>query len=90
MFFNPLKIAVQKYMSELLKERTGNHIQIIERMCAYLVTETDVRQFGALIADVYQMGYTKAAQDYVKKLAEQGYQVNDEPKKTDDDQTESK
>jgi hypothetical protein len=85
---NPIKMAIQKFMMEMLKDRYLNHHQVIERMCHYLVTEQDVKQFGSLIADVYQLGFLQASRDYTQKLAEQGFSLEIiDSKTTDDDQT---
>ena len=77
MFQNPIKMALQKYMLDLLKEKCYNHSQVIERMSHYLVTEQDLKQFGALVADIYQSAYSKANQDFMKKLSEQGYSFSE-------------
>lgn len=89
--YNPMKMAIQKFMMEMLKDRYPNHHHVIERMCHYLVTEQDVKEFGSLIADVYQLGFLKASRDYTQKLAEQGFNLEVvEPRTTDDDRTGSK
>lgn len=83
--FNPIKMAIQKFMVEMLKDRYMNHHPVIERMCHYLVTEQDVREFGALIADVYQIGFVKATKEYTQRLAEQGFNMEVSDIKTMDD-----
>lgn len=69
-------------MGELLKEHYPNHHNLIERICHYLVTEQDGKQFGALIAEVYQLGFQKATREYTKKLAEQGFKMEIIPETT--------
>lgn len=73
--FNPLKIAIQKYMFGVLNDKYPYHHQIMERLTHNLVTEQDARDFGNLIGEVYQMGYLKATKDYTEKLAEQGIKL---------------
>ena len=83
--FNPLKIAIQKFLMEMLKERYTNHAQVIERMCHYLVTEQDAKQFSAFAADLYQLGFARATKEYTQKLAEQGFKLEIIDAKTMDD-----
>lgn len=72
MNYNPLKSAIHKYMADLLKDKYPYHYQILERISHNLITEQDVREFGKLISELYQLGYMKATKDYTEKLAEQG------------------
>jgi hypothetical protein len=74
--YNPMKLALQKFLFDLLQEHYGTHTQIIERTSHHLATELDFKQFGALIGEIYQLGYAKAAKDYTEKLAELGYKMD--------------
>jgi hypothetical protein len=71
--YNIMKVAIQRFMSDILKDKYNDHQEIIDRISHYLVTEADVKKFGAMVADIYQLGFTQATSDYTKKLSEQGF-----------------
>ena len=75
--YSPVKMAMQRFMFEILKDKYASHQHIIERMGHYLVTEQDVKEFSALIIDVYQNAFHKATTEYTQKLAEQGFEIKD-------------
>lgn len=76
MFFNRYQNATIKYCRQMIGDsRTADNLKIIERLCAYLVTEDDAKQFFRLIADLYESGYLKAVNDYKGKMEEIGIQV---------------
>lgn len=61
-------MALHKHMFELLQEKYGLHQNIITRVAHYLVTEQDVREFTALVADLYESAYARALRDYHAQL----------------------
>jgi hypothetical protein len=80
-----MKMAIQKFMLDMLKDKYPNHRQVLDRICHYLVTEQDAKEFGALVAEIYQLGFVKATKDYTKKLADQGFKLEIVDSKTMDD-----
>lgn len=69
---NPAGYALQKYMFELLKERYGNHQEIMERLCHYLVTESDMHKFAKMAIELYDAGFTRAVEEHKDQLAKLG------------------
>lgn len=65
---NPLQIALQKHLFEILKEKYPPHQDVIERIGHYLVTEKDMKEFSHLIGDIYEVAYTRAFKDYQKQI----------------------
>lgn len=81
---NPRAFVLKKWFIELLQERYTKHDQIVERVALGLPTEEDVKQFGALVAEVFEAGYFRAVSDYKKQAEEMGLKVKivtPEPKK---------
>jgi hypothetical protein len=55
---NPRAFTLRKWFYELLKINYASHDTIIERVSSSLVTERDLEDFGKLIGQVYETGYT--------------------------------
>jgi hypothetical protein len=51
-------------MYELLGDKYSTHTNVISRVSHYLVTESDVREFTAMVADLYETAYSRALKDY--------------------------
>lgn len=68
-------MALKKFMFDLLKEKYGQHEDLIERMAAYLVTEKDLLAYSKMVSDIHEVGYLKAIADYKEQLAEMGIGV---------------
>ncbi len=66
---------VKKVMFDLIPERYQKNESIIERLGAVLVTESDVKSFFKLIADVYESGYLKSVNDNKEQLKKLGLNV---------------
>lgn len=76
MFPHPQQIALHKYLVSILEERSNNHRNVISRISHFIVTDQDVREFVAMIGDVYEKSYLKALQDYHKQLEAAGIKVS--------------
>lgn len=64
-------------MFEVLQERYADNQNIIHRISHYLVTESDIREFTKLVADLYESAYGRALRDYHTQLeATTGIRLN--------------
>lgn len=72
---NPRGMALKKFMFDLLKEKYGQHEDLIERMASYLVTEKDLVAYSKMVSDIHEVGYLRAVADYKEQLAEIGIGV---------------
>lgn len=72
---NPKAFTLKKWFIELLKERYAKHDPIIERVALSLSTDTDLKDFGALIAEVFEAGYFKAVNDYKEQAEKAGMKI---------------
>lgn len=66
---------IKKNIFEILKDRFQKNENILDRILYYLATEQDVKEFNALIADIYEIAYLKCVNDNRKKFEELGFQV---------------
>jgi|LakMenEpi03Aug12_release.lakeMendotaPanAssembly.Ray.scaffolds.fasta_scaffold16801_13 hypothetical protein len=72
---NPRSHYIKKSMFEILKERYGKHEQILERLSSHLIVEKDLKDFLAMIIDVYEIGFFKAVEDQKEQLKKLGLGV---------------
>lgn len=72
---NPKAFTLKKWFLELLKERYTKHDPIIERVALSLSTDSDLKDFGALIAEVFEAGYFKAVNDYKDQAEKAGMKI---------------
>ena len=72
---NPRGHAVKKYFEQILKERCGKNKDIIEKISHYIITDRDLKELGTLVADMFEVGYLKALEDYKDQLKEMGLEV---------------
>ena len=84
---NAQGIALRKHMFSILKDRYPKHDEFIERLAFNLQTQKDFERFNNFIADLYEMGYFKATEDYREVLEKVGYDVQVVPQtiETEDD-----
>ena len=68
-------MAVRKYLSEILKDRYVKNQDIVERIVSVVITQRDLQEFGRLIADIYEVGFLKAVDDYRHVLGDMGREV---------------
>jgi len=72
---NPRSQYIKKSMFEILKERYGKNEQILERLSSHLIVEKDLKDFLAMIIDVYEIGFLKAVEDQKDQLKKLGLGV---------------
>jgi len=72
---NPRSHYIKKSMFEILKERYGKNEQILERLSSHLIVEKDLKDFLAMIIDVYEIGFLKAVEDQKEQLKKLGLGV---------------
>lgn len=73
---NPHRNTIKRWLAQILRDRYMKHDPIIDRLSHHLVTEGDVRSFGELIVEVYEVAYLKAFNECRDKFRELGYNVN--------------
>jgi len=67
---------IKKNIFEILKERFSRNENILDRILYHLATDQDIKDFNKLVADIYEVAYTKCVEDHRKKFQELGYKVN--------------
>jgi hypothetical protein len=72
---NPRAFNLKKWFAGIMKEKVVKHEQIIERTASCLVTDKDMTDFGALIADLYAAAYSKAVEDCRGECEKAGVQL---------------
>lgn len=72
---NPRGMALKKFMFDLLKEKYGQHDDLLDRIASFLVTEKDLIAYSKMVSDIYEVGYHKAVADYKEQLADMGIGV---------------
>lgn len=72
---NPKLNYLKQTMFEVLKEYYGKNEQIIERVGSSLVTDSDLKGFFEMVADIYQKGYLKAIDDHKEQLKNMGLEA---------------
>lgn len=73
---NPRSFTLKKWFVEILKEDYMQHNTVIERVATSLTTESDLKEFGALITGVYERAYKKAVDDYKEQAEQLGIKVS--------------
>lgn len=71
-FSNARGHQVKHYCYEMLQERYAKNEPIIDRLSVSLVTESDIKTFLELLADVYERAYLKAVEDHREQLQKLG------------------
>jgi len=72
---NPKAFTLKKWFIELLGNRYTNHDPIIERVSMSLSTDNDTKEFGSMIAEVFEAGYFRAVNDYKEQAKNAGMDV---------------
>jgi len=75
MMFNPYQRAGRQYLFDMLQERYEPSKNFIERITVHIGTEDDLKCFAKMIADVYELGFLRATNQYRNELAKLGYNV---------------
>jgi hypothetical protein len=73
---NPHAMVIQKYIAQMIPERYANRKELIERICAHLVTQRDVEDFGGLLLDVFESGFIHAVRQYKDEFERLGIPTN--------------
>jgi hypothetical protein len=60
----------------------SKHHELITRVLAQIALQKDITQFGQMLVDCYDAGYTKAVEDYRKAVEKVGFKVNIVAEKT--------
>jgi len=77
---NPRGVALKQYLYQLLKDRYGNHEDMVERLIHVVRTDGDLEALGRMFIDSYEMGFIAATDQYRDILNKMGYNVNIEAK----------
>lgn len=72
---NPRGVALKQHMATILKDRVHKHVDIIERLAHFCKTDGDLEAFGAMVVDIYELGYFSALDQYKDLLKQLGYSV---------------
>lgn len=75
-FGNHKSHYLKKIVFEMLKEKYSKHEQIIERSSVSLVTDQDIKDFVAMLIDIYETAYIKAVKDQKEQLEKLGLVAN--------------
>jgi dsRNA-specific ribonuclease len=72
---NPKGLILKKFMAQILIQKYPPYDDLLSRVAASLVTEKDLTSFANLVNDLYELGYTKAVEDYKEQLTKLGITV---------------
>lgn len=73
---NPRAFTLKKWLIEMLKEDYVSHDDIVDRVSTVLVTDTDLKELGALLSQIYDKAYRNAINDYKAEAEKLGIKVN--------------
>lgn len=73
---NPKSFTLKKWFAELLKGDYPKHDQIIERVATSITTDKDLKEFGALVINIYETAYHKAVNDYKDQAEKLGIKIS--------------
>jgi|APGre2960657404_1045060.scaffolds.fasta_scaffold00286_20 hypothetical protein len=76
MMMNPKVHNLKKALFEILKERYAQNDNIIERVGASLVTDSDMKDFMTLVTSIYETAYMKCVNDHREQLKKAGLVAN--------------
>ena len=69
---HPQLVMIRKYVSQILKDRYGQHDELMQRICGVLVTQKDLEDFGRFVVDIYEVSYLKCVEDHRQALEKVG------------------
>jgi len=72
---NPYRMAIMKYLQELLEGRYPKYHDLLQRLLVHIVTEKDMMDFGQMFVDCYELAYHRAVNDYRKAVEPHGFRV---------------
>lgn len=73
---NPRSFTLKRWFAELLGKDFAPHNNIIERVSCAIVTEQDMKDFGALVTTIYEKAYRKAVEDYREQVEKLGLKIS--------------
>jgi len=68
-------IYFKKYIFEILQSKYSKNEKIVDRIL-FNLTDNDLKEFSALVADIYESAYLKCVEDHKVSLEKAGYKVN--------------
>ena len=72
---NPQSQLVKKFIFDLLQERYGRNVDIIERISRQLITKGDLENFIKFAIVLFEAGYLKAVSDHKDVMTKMGIPV---------------
>jgi hypothetical protein len=72
---NQFPWGIKKVLWEMLKEKYHPNEHMIERLSQIVLTESDYKAMGKLIADIYENAYMKSVNEHKKILEKHGLSV---------------
>lgn len=76
---NPYRTVILQYAQQLLQDRYARYHDLLTRLTNNIVTEKDASDFGQMLVDSYQAGFTKAVEDYRKAVEAHGFKIEVRP-----------
>lgn len=73
---NPRSFTLKKWFNQIIGDKYQKHEGIMERVSTVLITDRDLKDFGSLMTEVYEVAYRKAISDYKKEAENLGIKVN--------------
>lgn len=74
--YNPKGIALKRMMASVLEAKYNEYDDLLSRTAHYLVTDNDLKKFSEMIADIYEIGYLRAVNDYQEQVKKLGLKIN--------------
>jgi hypothetical protein len=86
---NPLGWGMKKFMFDMLQDKFATHEETIDRLSQSINTGKDYQAFGALVADIYEVGFMEAIKQHKSELEKAGLGVNVVPGKSQEKEDKS-
>lgn len=72
---NPYRLAIQKYLHQILGDRYNKYHDLMQRMTHNVVTVKDATDYGKMLVEIYEVAYLKAVEDYRKTVESHGFKI---------------
>ncbi len=73
---NPYRLAIQKYLFQILESRYNKYHDLMQRITHNIVTMKDATDFGQMLVEIYEVAYLKAVDDYRKTVESHGFKID--------------
>lgn len=73
---NPYRLAIQKYLVQILGGRYTKYHDLMQRMTHNIVTTKDATDFGQMMVEIYEVAYMKAVEDYRGAVEAHGFKID--------------